>query len=78
MDYEKRVLDLEIALVKQIGLNDSLQAENETLKEQSELDKAVIESLRLQLAGSVASSSMRMGASGRVFDVSINSEKEFS
>ena len=74
LEYEKRVLDLEIALVKQIGLNDSLQAENETLKEQSELDKAVIESLRSQLASSVASSSMRMGESGRGHDVIINSE----
>ena len=67
-------MDLETALYEQIGLNEDLQAENETLKEQNELDNAVIESLMSQLAGSVASSSMRMGESGRVFDVSISSE----
>ena len=61
LEYDKKVLDLETAWEEQMRLNEDLRAEMITLKEQSELDKGVIESLRLQLgSGLAASSSMRM------------------
>ena len=70
MEYDKKVLDLETAWEEQMRLNEDLRAEMVTLKEQSELDKGVIESLSLQLgSGLAASSSMRRSKLGAADDV---------
>ena len=74
LEYDKRVLDLETALYEQFGQNQDLRAEIETLKEQTDLDEGVIESLRLQLGGSAASLSMRRGELGTANDAVDNLE----
>ena len=74
LEYDKRVLDLETALYEQFGQNQDLRAEVETLKGETDLDKEVIESLRLQLGGSATCSSMGRGERGRADGVIVNSE----
>ena len=74
LEYDKRVLDLETAFFEQFGQNQDLRTEIETLKEQTDIDKGVIESLRLQLGGSATCSSMGRGERRRADGVIVNSE----